>query len=75
MLLNTVENKVYKLHYHYHSFFRKREDENVGDYKMYKRRSAPEYFQYACELRQMMRRVYMKSIKNIHQSSLDTVKH
>jgi hypothetical protein len=35
----------------YNKYKRKREDdEDVGDYKVYKRRSTPGYFQYACEL-------------------------
>jgi hypothetical protein len=35
----------------YNKYNRKREDdENVGDYKICKRKSVPGYFQYACEL-------------------------
>jgi hypothetical protein len=35
----------------YNKLKRKREDdEDVWDYKIYKKRSVPEYFQYACEL-------------------------
>jgi hypothetical protein len=59
----------------YNKYKRKREgDEDVGEYKVYKRRSVPGNFQYGCNFWQMMKRPSMKSTINIRPSSLDNIK-
>jgi hypothetical protein len=59
----------------YNKYKRKREDEDVGDYKIYKRRKAPEYFQYGCELLTNDEKNSIRPTKNIRPSSLDTISY
>jgi hypothetical protein len=50
-------------------------DENVSDYKIYKKRSAPGYFQYMCELLANDEKTLYEISIHLHQTLLEIGKN